>query len=161
MVEEAARGPSHAQTQGNRSIDFSANGGDTNSPLFRLTLVLVRLDHVCKALLDADLVPSKISTIVLGGTAALHTVGVGGGNFLITKSDAFDPSYHSRPNSSTSEIRSTPRFSLRGRTSQSRSLDFFEASILNVRQNSNAEIAQNVSKRNGEIYVCIGSDDGR
>src|SRR4029453_9950241 len=62
---------------------------------------------------DADLVPSKISTIVLGGTAALHTVGVGGGNFLITKSVAFGSPYHSRPNGSTSEIRSTPRLSLR------------------------------------------------
>jgi hypothetical protein len=31
----------------------------------RLILVLVRLDHVAK-LLGADLVPSKISTIVLG-----------------------------------------------------------------------------------------------
>src|SRR5215471_4213039 len=32
--------------------------------------------------LDADLVPSKISTIVLGGTAASHPLSVGGGNFF-------------------------------------------------------------------------------
>jgi hypothetical protein len=35
----------------------------------------------------ARLAASKFSTIVLGGTAAPHTYGVGGGNFLVTKSD--------------------------------------------------------------------------
>src|SRR4029077_18671871 len=43
--------------------------------------------------LEARLVASKFSTIVLGGTAASHTCsGVGGGHFLIKKSgDRFNP----------------------------------------------------------------------
>jgi len=41
-----------------------------------------------------------------GEQPPLHTVGVGGGNFLITKSDALGSLYHSRPKGSESEIRS-------------------------------------------------------
>src|SRR5215510_11357737 len=74
-------------------------------------------------ILKSDVLPDCQSagrcfrTIVFWGrTAALHIVGVWGGNFLITKSDAFGSPYHKRPNGSTSEIRSTPRWSLRGQT---------------------------------------------
>jgi len=75
------------------------------SPFFEIALVLVRLDHMASFTFDdlgasdfylhinqacclisvgwaAGLVPSKISTIVLVGTAALHTAGAWGAVIL-------------------------------------------------------------------------------
>ena len=44
--------------------------------------------EICCDWLEARLIASKFSKIVLGGTAASHTCsGVGGGHFLIKKSD--------------------------------------------------------------------------
>jgi hypothetical protein len=52
---------------------------------------------ICCHWLEFRLIASKFLTIVLGGTAALHTCsGVGGGHFLITKSSRGD-----RTNSAT------------------------------------------------------------
>jgi len=60
--------------------------------------------------------PRLILRLWSGEKAALHTVGVGGGDFFDHEL-GYVRLYHSRPNGSTSLMRSTPRLSLRGRTS--------------------------------------------
>ena len=54
MVEEAARGSSHPQTEGHRNIKFSADGGDTNLPLFEIALVAMRFDHIASFIVNAN-----------------------------------------------------------------------------------------------------------
>jgi hypothetical protein len=65
-----------------------------SSPLPEIARLLVRVDHVASIIINAD--HSIMGTAVKLGKAD---------GLLI----AFGPAYHSRPNGSVSEIRSTPR----------------------------------------------------
>jgi hypothetical protein len=72
--------------------------GTAQFHLVEIARVLVRFDHVARFIVNAN-------------TASHERLR----NFA--QSTAFGSLYHSRPNGSTSEIRSTPRLSLHGRTS--------------------------------------------
>src|SRR5215469_9275845 len=100
MRRGLVRSPTGTRLGAAASRGRCTRSGAISLRLFEVALVLVRLDHVASFIVNAN------HSVM--GTAAVHRV-----------ADLHYPACHTtdRPNGSTSEMRSTPRLSLRGRTS--------------------------------------------